>query len=76
MSITKSHGDRKDIGLDKSTILLTMKNQERKNTWINTGRDATLLSTAVDPFLKEERIHIREVLTSSITKKNGMQNRS
>lgn len=59
---------QKDVGIDKSTILLTMKNEEKKSTWITAGRQAKLLSTVVDPSLKEEKIHIREALTPPIKK--------
>lgn len=65
LSPTSTDG-KKDSAIDKSTILLTMKNEQKKNTWINAGRMAKLVSTNIDPFLKEERIHIREALTNSI----------
>lgn len=63
-----STGGGKDSGLDKSTILLTMKNEENRNAWINAGREANLINTTVDPSLKVERIYIREALTTPIRK--------
>lgn len=67
MSLSSKDG-KNDSGLDKSTILLTMKNTEKRTTWINAGREAKLVSTKIDPSLKEERVHIREALTNPIKK--------
>lgn len=66
--LLSSKDGKNDKGLDKSTILLTMKNTEKRTTWITAGRETKLVSTTIDPSLKEERIHIREALTNPIKK--------